>query len=285
MGPIEVEAARYWGAQTQRSLHHFAIGARTRPHAARGDPRVGHPQEGRGARQRGARRPHRRGRLRSSSPAADEVIAGTLDDHFPLRVWQTGTGTQTNMNVERGHLEPRHRAGRRRAGLEEAGPPERRREHVAVVERHVPDRDAHRRGARSSCTGCSPSVRALRDALAAQARGVRRHREDRPHAPAGRGAAHARARSSAATSPSSTPTSARIEATLPGLYELAIGGTAVGTGLNAHPGFARACAAAKIAELTGLPFVTAPNKFAALAAHDALVFAARRARARWPPRS
>ena len=78
--------------------------------------------------------------------AADEVIDGTLDEHFPLYVWQTGSGTQTNMNVQRGHLEPRDRDGGRRARLEDAGPSERPREHVAVVERHVPHRDAHRRG-------------------------------------------------------------------------------------------------------------------------------------------
>ena len=94
---------------------------------------------------------------------------------------------------QRGDREPRDRDGRRRARLEDAGPPERPRQHVAVVQRHVPDRDAHRRGARRSCDGCCPPVRALRDALDAKRSRVRRHRQDRPHAPAGRRAAHARA--------------------------------------------------------------------------------------------
>ena len=116
-----------------------------------------------------------------------------------------------------------------------------------------------------------PSVTRLRDALAAKAEAFRRHRQDRPHPPAGRGAADRRPgvrRLRALLEPTSSASSVA----LPGLYELAIGGTAVGTGLNAHPEFAEPTAA-EIADLTGLPFVSAPNKFAALAADDALVMA------------
>ena len=138
---------------------------------------------------------------------------------------------------QRGDLEPRHRARRRRAGLEGADPPQRPREPVAVVERHVPHRDAHRRGGGDRARADPGGPRAARRARG-QGRRVRRHREDRAHAPAGRGAAHARPGVRRATSPSSTPTSKRIELALPGLYELAIGGTAVGTGLNTHPEFA-----------------------------------------------
>ena len=97
MGPIEVPADRYYGAQTARSLIHFAIGARH--DAAAGDPRLRRPQEGRRPGQPRPRQAARTTRPTSSSAAADEVIAGKLDDHFPLRIWQTGSGTQTNMNV------------------------------------------------------------------------------------------------------------------------------------------------------------------------------------------
>ena len=188
MGPIEVPADHYWGAQTQRSLHHFAIGDDHMPDAViRGmailkkaaalvNQELGKLAGGEGGRdRRGRRRDHRRQARRRVPAVGVADRQRHADEH----------------ERERGDLEPRHRARGRRAGLEEARPPERRREHVAVVERHVPDRDAHRRGrggrARAGPVG-TPAARRARG----EGRGVRRHREDRPHPPAGRGAAHAR---------------------------------------------------------------------------------------------
>ena len=98
MGAIEVPADRYWGAQTQRSLHHFAIGDR-RPMPHGGDPRLRHPQEGAPPRSTATSASSPPDLAELIVPAADEVIAGKLDDHFPLRIWQTGSGTQTNMNA------------------------------------------------------------------------------------------------------------------------------------------------------------------------------------------
>ena len=115
-----------------------------------------------------------------------------------------------------------------------------------------------------------PAVKKLRDTLDAQSAGLHAHREDRPHAPAGRDAAHARARSSRVTCRSSTTGLQHLDDALPHLCELALGGTAVGTGLNAHPEFAEKVAQ-ELARLTGLPFVTAPNKFEALGSCDAVV--------------
>ena len=158
MGEIQVESSRYWGAQTERSLHHFSIGD---PASERMPLEVVHAM---GVLKKAAAMVNRAdGQLEAELArliiaAADEVIDGTLDEHFPLFVWQTGSGTQTNMNVERGHLQPRDRDGGGRDGVEDARPPERPREHVAVLERHVPHRDAHRCRARwssgASCRAC-----------------------------------------------------------------------------------------------------------------------------------
>ena len=188
MGPIEVESHRYWGAQTQRSLHHFSVADDRMPGAVIRSMAV--------LKKAAALVNRDLGKLPDEYAdlivqAADEIIAGDLDDHFPLYVWQTGSGTQTNMNVNEVDLEPRHRARRRPARLEGPDPPERPREHVAVVERHVPDRDEHRRG-----RGGAPPPAAVRAPPPRLARregeGVRRHRQDRPHAPAGRRPPHAR---------------------------------------------------------------------------------------------
>ena len=143
MGPIRVPADRYYGAQTARSLTHFAIGADTMPRAV---------IRAFGTLKKAAALVNRDLKLLPAEQvelickAADEVIAGKLDDHFPLRVWQTGSGTQTNMNVNEVISNRAIEMAGGSDGLQEAGPPQRRREHVAVVQRHLPDRHAHRRG-------------------------------------------------------------------------------------------------------------------------------------------
>ncbi len=201
-----------------------------------GDPGHGDPQEGRRAGQprprqahRRAGRPHRAGRRRDHRRRARRRVPA-------LRLADRQRHPDQHER-QRGDLQPRHRARGRRAGLEGADPPQRPRQHVAVVERHVPHRDAHRRGrggrARAGAGGAGAARRAGREGG-----GVRRHRQDRPHPPPGRGAAHARPGVRRLRRTSSTTTSTRIELVLPGLYELAIGGTAVGTGINTHPEFA-----------------------------------------------
>ena len=163
---------------------------RRRPHAAGGHPRHGDPQEGRGPREPRPRQARPTSRRASSSGRPTRSSPGALDDHFPLFVWQTGSGTQTNMNVNEVISNRAIEIAGGGEGVEEPDPPERPREHVAVVERHVPDRDAHRRGrgdrAPPGPVGARPARRARR-----QGGRVRRHREDRSHAPPGRGAADA----------------------------------------------------------------------------------------------
>ena len=143
MGEIEVPADRYWGAQTQRSLVHFSIGDDRMP------KRVYHAYGY--VKKAAALVNAAAGRLPQSKAdaivrAADEAIAGKLDEHFPLYVWQTGSGTQSNMNVNEVLVEPRDPIARRRDRQQEAGAPERRRQYGPVLQRHLPDRDAHRRG-------------------------------------------------------------------------------------------------------------------------------------------
>ena len=164
--------------------------SRRRPDADRGDPRPGHPEEGRRAREPRRRAARSRPRPTRSSTAADEVIDGTLDDHFPLYVWQTGSGTQTNMNVNEVISNRAIELLGGAAGIEDSGASERPRQHVAVLERHVPYRHAHRRRAddHGPADPGGDAIYATRSTCVR--RGVRRHREDRAHAPAGRRAAH-----------------------------------------------------------------------------------------------
>ncbi len=267
MGDIEVPADRYWGAQTERSLHHFAIGDQTMPVAllrAFGVLKLASAQVN-----------HALGKLdeeRASliERAANEVISGVLNDEFPLRIWQTGSGTQTNMNVnevisnraielaggERGSKVPVHPNDHVNMSQSSNDTFPTAMHIAAVVE--ITDR-------------LIPSLQRLRDALDAKARayeGVtkigRTHLMDAVPLTLGQEFSGYVAQLDADLD--------RLRLVLGGLYELAAGGTAVGTGLNTHPEFGERVAAA-IAALTGKPFVTAPNKFAALAAHDALVFA------------
>jgi fumarate hydratase, class II len=202
--------------------------------------------------------------------AADDVGAGRWDDHFPLRVWQTGSGTQTNMNVNEVIANLANELAGAPLG---AKAPVHPNDHVNLAQSSndaVPTA-MHIAAATTLRERLMPAARRVRDALAAKAgefstvvKVGRTHLQDAAPLTMGQemsGWAGLVGRSLG-----------RLEAVLPGLYELAAGGTAVGTGLNAHPEFATRVAA-KLAELTGLPFVSHPNKFAALSAHDELVFA------------
>jgi len=265
MGELEVPADRYYGCQTARSLMNFKIGGERMPReliralgilkkaAALTNAELGTlPQE----------------KADLISQAADEVIEGKLDDHFPLVVWQTGSGTQTNMNTnevisnraieitggELGSKNPIHPNDdvNKAQSSNDTFPTAM---HIAAAERCV--------------LHLIPNITALRDALEAKADEFkdiikigRTHLMDAVPLTLGQefgGYAH-----------QLSMALKRIEGCLPRLFELALGGTAVGTGLNTHPDFA-VKSAASIAEITGQPFVTAPNKFEALAAHDAIV--------------
>jgi fumarate hydratase class II len=270
IGELSVPASRYWGAQTERSLHHFAIGD---PAADRMPVEVIRAM---GILKKAAALVNAAdGRLPQDLAdlivtASDEVIDGRLDDHFPLYVWQTGSGTQTNMNANEVIS---NRAIELAGGVLGSKVPVHPNDHVNLSQssNDTFPTAMHIAAATMIVERLLPSVRALRDALARRAAefdGIvkigRTHLQDAVPLTLGQEFGGYVAQLDADLG--------RIEATLPGLYELAIGGTAVGTGLNAPPGFGVA-AAAKIAELTGLPFVAAPNPFAALAAHDAVVFA------------
>jgi fumarate hydratase, class II len=266
MGPVEVPADRYWGAQTQRSLHHFRIGGERFPRemirafgvlkkaCALVNKDLGLlPEDKAGA----------------IAKAADEVIEGRLDDHFPLVVWQTGSGTQTNMNANEVIA---NRATQMLGG--------------ALGSRLVHPNDDVNRSQSSNDTFPTamhiatveqlrgrlfPAVRRLRDTLARKVEANRdvvkigrTHLQDAVPLTLGQEISGWVSQLDHALG--------HLEATMPHLHELAIGGTAVGTGLNAPPGFG-AAAAKRIAELTGHAFVAAENPFEALAAHDALVAA------------
>jgi fumarate hydratase class II len=266
MGEIEVPADRYWGAQTQRSLHHFDIGIETMPKPlirAFGILKAASAAVNRDL-----------GKLDETlagliDQAAGEVAKGSLDDQFPLRIWQTGSGTQTNMNANEVIS---NRAIELSGGLMGSKKPIHPNDHVNMSQssNDTFPTAMHIAAAEEIVFRLLRSVGALRDAL--QVRAVqfaditkigRTHLMDAVPLTLGQEFSGYVAQLTADIE--------RIEQTLPGLYELAAGGTAVGTGLNTHPEFGERVAAA-IADATGLPFVTAPNKFAALAAHDALVF-------------
>jgi fumarate hydratase, class II len=267
MGEVEVPAGHYWGAQTQRSLHHFDISTETMP-----KPLVRAFGILKGA---SAAVNHDLGKLDDTlasliEHAADEVAKGALDDEFPLRVWQTGSGTQTNMNSNEVIA---NRAIELSGGELGSKKPVHPNDHVNMSQssNDTFPTAMHIAAAEEIVHRLLPSVRALRDALAkreTEFAGItkigRTHLMDAVPLTLGQEFSGYVAQLDADVE--------RVEQTLPGLYELAAGGTAVGTGLNTHPEFGERVAR-KIADMTGLPFVTAPNKFAALAGHDALVFA------------
>ncbi|MSO37689.1 MAG: class II fumarate hydratase [Acidimicrobiia bacterium] len=267
MGSIHVAHDRYWGAQTERSLHHFSVANDLMP-----VPVI----RAMALLKKAAAIVNRDlGKLSDAETdlivrAADEVIAGDLDDHFPLYVWQTGSGTQTNMNVNE-VISNRaiELAGGIRGSKELIHP----NDHVNMSQssNDTFPTAMNIAAVRETLEDLVPSVRALRDALDAKAvefadivKIGRTHLQDAVPLTLGQEFSGYVAQLDADL--------LRIAAAVEGLYDLAIGGTAVGTGLNTHPEFADR-AAAEIATLTRLPFRSAPNKFAALAAHDDLVFA------------
>jgi fumarate hydratase class II len=267
MGTIEVPADHYWGAQTERSLHHFAISHETMPPAlirAFGVLKLASAQVN-----------HALGKLdqeRASliERAALEVIDGKLMGEFPLRIWQTGSGTQTNMNVNEVIS---NRAIEMAGGVRGSKDPVHPNDHVNMSQssNDTFPTAMHIAAVLEITDRLVPAVTRLRDALDAKALAYatvtkigRTHLMDAVPLTLGQEFSGYVAQLDADLD--------RLNLVLGGLYELAAGGTAVGTGLNTHPEFGERVADA-IAGLSGKPFVTAPNKFAALAAHDALVFA------------
>lgn len=267
MGAIEVPSDRYWGAQTARSLHHFPIGEDTMPQPL--VRAIGILKEA-SAQVNGelGKMPEEKAAL--IRQAAREVSEGKLDDHFPLSVWQTGSGTQSNMNANEVIS---NRAIELAGGVMGSKVPVHPNDDVNMSQssNDTFPTAMHIAAVEEITHKLLPAVRTLREALAVKAErfaGItkigRTHLMDAVPLTLGQEFSGYVAQLDADL--------VRIEASLSDLYELAAGGTAVGTGLNTHPEFGERVAAA-IAGLTGLPFVTAPNKFAALAAHDALVAA------------
>jgi len=265
MGEIEVPADRYWGAQTQRSLIHFAIGEDRMPKQV--SHAYGYIKKAAALVNAAA------GRLEpwqadAIAAAADEVIAGKLDSEFPLFVWQTGSGTQSNMNVNEVIS---NRAIQLLGGELGSHSPIHPNDHVNLSQssNDTFPTAMHIASALEIGRYLLPRVEALIaeiDRKATQWRDVikigRTHLQDAVPLTVGQEwSGYAVQLRDAVTV---------IEYSLHGLYQLAAGGTAVGTGLNAPPRFGEEIAA-KIAELTGLPFVTAPNKFAAQGSLDAMV--------------
>ncbi len=267
MGAVEVPADKYWGAQTARSLQHFAIGTERMPRELIRALGIVKKAAALVNAELGLLPPEK---AQLIVRAADEVIEGRLDEHFPLSVWQTGSGTQTNMNVNEVIA---NRAIELAGGELGSKRPIHPNDDVnkSQSSNDVFPTAMHIAAAEQLVHTLLPAVRELQQTLQRKSEEFadiikigRTHLMDAVPLTLGQefsGYAHQLANAIR-----------RIEAVLPDLYELAIGGTAVGTGLNTHPEFAERMAA-KIAELTGLPFVSAPNKFEALAAHDALVWA------------
>ena len=281
LGDVEVPADRLWGAQTERSHQNFPIGVERyrwgRPViralgilkkcAALANGELGQlPRE----------------KVDLIVRAAQEVIDGKLDGEFPLVVFQTGSGTQTNMNANEVIA---NRAIQLAGGVVGSKKPIHPNDdvnhsqssndtfptvmHIAAVEQVE--------------NVLVPAVRTLRDTLDGKVQGVCRRGDGGPDASPGRDALDPGPGDFRLGGAARRGAWRRSAHSLPGVYALAIGGTAVGTGLNADPRFGEA-AARRIAEETGKPFVSAPNKFAALSAHDAMVNRQRRACGRWPAR-
>jgi fumarate hydratase class II len=264
-GPIEVNADRYWGAQAQRSLGNFKIGWEKQP-----EPIV----RALGIVKRAAAETNMAlGKLDETTgnaiiQAANEVIEGKLNDHFPLVVWQTGSGTQSNMNANEVIS---NRAIEILGGEMGSKAPVHPNDHCNMSQS---SNDTYPTAMHIACAEeirhrLLPALAKLRDALDAKAKAWesiikigRTHTQDATPLTLGQEFSGYTAQLSNGIE--------RIEQTMPRLMELAQGGTAVGTGLNAPVGFAEKVAE-RIAAITGMPFTTAPNKFEALAAHDAMV--------------
>ncbi|WP_454849667.1 class II fumarate hydratase [Rhizobium binxianense] len=265
-GPIEVASDRYWGAQAERSRGNFKIGWEKQPLSIVRALGI--------VKQAAARTNMALGQLdpalgRAIVDAAQEVIDGKLDDHFPLVVWQTGSGTQSNMNANEVIS---NRAIEMLGGAMGSKKPVHPNDHVNMSQS---SNDTYPTAMHIACAEqiahhLLPALKHLHAALDMKVTEFshiikigRTHTQDATPLTLGQEFSGYAAQVGSAIR--------RIEMTLPGLCELAQGGTAVGTGLNAPVGFAEKVAG-EIAAITGLPFVTAPNKFEALAAHDSMVF-------------
>ena len=265
MGDIEVPADRYWGAQTQRSLQHFAIGEERVPRAVVHGLAL--------IKKAAALTNQQLGNLDAELTqlivqAADDVLTGELDDHFPLSVWQTGSGTQSNMNINEVLANRANElAGQPRGSKAPVHP----NDHVnrAQSSNDTFPSAMHVAAAIQVQQHLLPAVTALRDSINDQAE---RHAETikigRTHMMDATPVTFGR-EMSAFVAQLDMGIQA-LEQSLPGVYALAQGGTAVGTGLNAPPRFASVLAE-QVARLTGLPFTSAENKFAALSGHEPLV--------------
>ncbi|MGK7954079.1 MAG: class II fumarate hydratase [Crocosphaera sp.] len=265
MGKIEVAEDCYWGAQTQRSLHYFAIGHDKMPREM--IRAIGILKKSTAIVNRDL------GKLDTKKAefivqAADEVIAGTLDDHFPLKIWQTGSGTQTNMNANEVIA---NRAIELAGGILGSKDPIHPNDHVNMSQssNDTFPTAMHIAAVEEIHHKLLPMVKKLRDSLESKQKEFqdivkigRTHLMDAVPLTLGQ-------EFSGYISQLDKDIE-RIQLSLPDLYELAIGGTAVGTGLNTHPEFSQKVSQ-EIAKITGLSFVSAANKFAALAAHDAVV--------------
>ncbi|HAF13450.1 MAG TPA: class II fumarate hydratase [Blastocatellia bacterium] len=266
MGKIEVPADKYWGAQTERSLLHFNIGDDKMPRemiralgilkkaAALVNAELGKlPSD----------------KLKLIEQAADQVIAGKLDEHFPLRIWQTGSGTQTNMNANEVIS---NRAIEIAGGVMGSKQPVHPNDDVNMSQSSNDTfPTAMYIAAAEQMNKLIPEIQKVHDAIAAKAEEFkdvvkigRTHLQDATPLTVGQEMSGWAALLERDIE--------RLKMVMPGLLDLAIGGTAVGTGINSHPEFGER-AAKKIAELTGLPFKSHPNKFAALSAHDEIIFA------------
>jgi fumarate hydratase, class II len=266
-GPIEVPADRYWGAQTERSRHNFRIGDERMPRpliAALALVKRAAAEVNRELGLLDARR------AKAIVQAAAEIIDGKLDDQFPLVVWQTGSGTQTNMNVNEVIA---NRANEMLGGKLGAKEPVHPNDHVNMSQSSNDSFPTamHIAAAQEISHRLVPALTHLHAALIAKTREFRSivkigrtHTQDATPLTLGQEFSGYAAQVASGI--------ARVKLGLKELYPLAQGGTAVGTGLNAKRAFAKAFAK-QVARLTSLPFVTAPNKFEALASHGALVFA------------
>ncbi|WP_439618503.1 class II fumarate hydratase [Shinella sp.] len=265
-GPIEVDNSRYWGAQAQRSLGNFKIGWEKQPLSVVRALGI--------VKQAAARANAELGRLdpalaKAITDAAQEVIDGKLNDHFPLVVWQTGSGTQSNMNANEVIS---NRAIEMLGGVMGSKKPVHPNDHVNMSQS---SNDTYPTAMHIACAerivhDLLPALKHLHAALEAKVKAFdhiikigRTHTQDATPLTLGQEFSGYAAQVASSIK--------RIELTLPGLCELAQGGTAVGTGLNAPVGFAEKVAD-HIAQITGIAFKTAPNKFEALAAHDSMVF-------------
>jgi fumarate hydratase, class II len=266
MGEIEVPADRYWGAQTARSLHHFDIGDETMPIPVIRAFGILKGASAKVNRDLGKLEPALADLIEQASA---EVAEGKWNEEFPLHIWQTGSGTQTNMNANEVIS---NRAIELAGGEMGSKRPIHPNDHVNMSQssNDTFPTAMHIAAAEEIVHRLLPSVAALRDALydkevayADVTKIGRTHLMDAVPLTLGQEFSGYVAQLDADLE--------RVELTLPGIFELAAGGSAVGTGLNTHPEFGERVAEA-IAAMTGLPFITAPNKFAALAAHDALLF-------------